>query len=195
MSEHHQADALLLLDDYVRRLLPAAEVDAFEEDLFARALAGDAPELKLHGDLTSAHREMKARGTLEFWLNRRQAEAVLASGARVLQFDLTADNTKVPDLSADFDLLLSRVQVDLRGLTQIDVEVCTPDGRQLKVMPEIAFDPEDEALYTCCEAELARVAISAKTVSTLWGTDRAGERRVIATIVNGTEFIRPPASL
>jgi hypothetical protein len=184
MSQHLDTDALTRLDDYLRRQLPEAEVDAYEEALFARALEGQAPELRFHRDLSRAFREMKATGTIDLWLSRSQAEAVLASGVRVLQFDLTPDNPSPPDLSGDFDVLLTKIHVDLRGLEQVDVEVFTPDGRRLKVMPEIAFDPEEGAVYTCCEADLARAAGSVKTVSKLFGTNRAGERTVIATLTS-----------
>jgi hypothetical protein len=184
MSQPSHSDALTRLDDYLRRQMPEAEVDAFEEELFASALAGEAPALTFRRDLSRAFREMKTLGTIELWLNRPQVEALLASGARVIQFDLTADTPTGPDLSGEFDVLLTKIHADLRGLEQVDVEVVSLDGQRVKVMPEIAFDPEDGAVYCCCEADLARAAASVKTLSRLWGTNRAGERTLITTVPN-----------
>ena len=58
-------------------------MDAYEEDLFARALAGAAPELAFHTALGEQLRAMNARGTLDLWLTARGVERVVASGLRV----------------------------------------------------------------------------------------------------------------
>lgn len=186
MTQPFDTGALERLDDYARGQLPDGEVEAYEEDLFTRALAGEAPELTFRRDLGKTLRVMNARGTTDLWLDRRQAEALVASGAKVLRFELElnapANDANIPDFSVDFDLLLTRVKVDLRGLEQLDAEVTTPEGRVLKTMPEIAFDPDEGAVYMCCEADLARVVGTFKTTTRLWGTDKAGSRRLVATI-------------
>lgn len=186
MTQRFDTGALERLDDYARGQLPDGEVEAYEEELFARALAGEAPELTFRRDLEKTFRDMHARGTTDMWLDRQQAEAVLASGAKVLRFDLelnaAMNAAHVPDLSADFDLLLTRLKVDLRGLVQLDSEVLTPDGRLLKTMPEITFDAEAGEVYLLCEADLARAAATFRTTTKLWGTEPSGERRLLATI-------------
>jgi hypothetical protein len=176
--------ALARLDDYVRRRAPDAEEAAYEEDLFARALAGEAPELAVRDAIGSTLRRMKDVGSIQLWMTRRQADALAAANPRVLRFELDLANPRPPALTDDFDLLVTRVPLPLGGVRQLDVEVLSPAGEVLKVMPDVEFDPADGAVFACCEAELARVSTGARSVSRVWATDDRG-RRLLATIPLG----------
>lgn len=176
--------ALSALDDYVRGVHDEAQARDFEEDLFARALSGSAPELAFHAGLASTFAAMAARGTLELWLTARDLSRVLNTGLRVQQFELDLAQPKLPDLAAEFDLLITKVPLDLTGIRRLDAEILSADGVLLKTMPDISFDPADGAVYACCEAELARTAASARTVTRVWATDDAG-RRLVSEIRTG----------
>src|SRR5262245_17500866 len=102
--------ALHDLDDYVRG--EGTDVDAYEEDLFARALAGEAPELRFRSELGRTLREMRARGTIEMWLTAKGVEELSKSGLRVAHFELHAESPGLPDLSADVDILITKVPID-----------------------------------------------------------------------------------
>ena len=181
MSDQLDA-ALIQLDDYVRaQQRDDDQVAEFEEDLFERALGGDAPELEFRAGLSHALRVMNANGTLELWLRRSQVEALLASDRRVVFFDLDVKNVAPPPIPDDAELLITRVPLDLRGVRTLDAEIHTEDGVFLKRMPDIGFDPEEGAVYACCEAELARTAMSAisvNRVTRVWAT-RDGERQLL----------------
>jgi hypothetical protein len=168
--------ALAQLDDYVRGVQSGEHASAYEDDLFARALADDATELAFRAALGSTLLSMGARGTLDLWLTRRDLERVLTSGLRVIQFELDLARLSLPDLSVDFDLIVTKIPLDLTGIRRLDAEIFTPDGVLLKTMPDIAFDPADRAVYACCEAELARTAASARTITRVWATDDQGRR-------------------
>lgn len=171
---------LARIDDYVRGHVPEAEEPAFEEDLFAQALAGDAPDLELHHALGLALRESATMGALELWLTKASVARLESSGLRVLRARWSENGpTSVPDLEADFDLLVTEVPVDLRGARRLDVEIFDLEGRHLKTMPEVSFDPDDGAVYACCDAKLARLATRARTLSRVWVTDGEGRRSVI----------------
>lgn len=168
--------ALARLDDYVR----GAELEPeYEEDLFERALEGRAPELAFRSTLEETFRAMNARGTLALWRTAREVEELVASGLRVLRYDFDFANPVPPDLTGDFDILVTKVPVDLRGIRRCEVEVVSLDGRLLKKMPDVAFDPDDGALFMCCEAELARTAAPAKAVTRLFGVDDSGRRLLV----------------
>jgi len=181
MSEPLDA-AQVRLDDYVRaQPRDDDQVAEFEQDLFERALAAAAPELEFRAGLSHALRVMNASGTLEVWLRRDQVDALRASARRVVFFDLDVNNLAPPPIPADAELLITRIPLDLRGVQTLDAELHTEDGIFLKRMPDIGFDPEEGAVYACCEAELARTAmsaISANRVTRVWAT-RDGERQLL----------------
>jgi len=170
--------ALGQLDDYLRGAHSDEQAHAYEEDLFARALAAEAPELGFRAALQGTLREMAARGTISPWLTAHELDRVLASGLRVRQFELDLARPAMPDLSGEFDLLVTKVPIDLSGVHRLDAEVLTLEGVLLKTMPDIAFDPADRAVYACCEAELARTAGSVRTITRVWAVDDQGRRLV-----------------
>lgn len=168
--------ALERLDDYVRGHDREEDASSYEEALFARALAGDAPELGFRRALEHTLQQMKARGTLSMWLTAAEVEELAAGGLRVRRVELDLANPQPPDLSGEFDILVTRVPLDLSQIRQLEAEVLAPDGQLLKRMPDISFDPADGAVYACCEAELARIAAAAKTVTRVWVRDESGRR-------------------
>jgi len=175
--------AVARLDDYLRRReLPAedATTEAYEEDLFARALEGAAPELRFMQDLASTVREMGARGTLDLWLTAREAAQVRATRAHVAYFDIADPSVTIPD---DAELLIVRFPVALDGIRAVDVEVLAPDGRVAKRMPDVPFDPADGAIFACCDAALARIGSGSLRLTRIWGTGPdAGDRRLLFEI-------------
>jgi hypothetical protein len=168
--------ALSALDDYVRGHLPDADAERYEAELFGRALAGAAPELGFRDHVGRTLRVMASRGTLDMWLTQREVERMNASNLRILHFELDLDRPDRPDLSSDFDILITKIRIDLRGVHQLDAEILAPDGRLLKNMPDVSFDAAQGVVYACCEAELARAALAAQTITRLWVTDDSGRR-------------------
>lgn len=172
--------ALDQLDDYVRGHTPDGQTDAqtdqYEHELFARALANDAPELTFYADMRATLREMAARGTLQLWLTARDVERMLGSGLRIRRYELDVANPQPPDLSGEFDILITKIPFDLSGIRRLDAEVFSASGQPLKRMPEIAFDPADGAVFACCEAELARAADTTHTVTRVYAVDDSGRR-------------------
>jgi hypothetical protein len=174
--------ALLQLDDYVRGVTPASDVDAFEDDLFERALACRAPELDLRSGLEGTLRDMKKRGTLELWLTRSQVEALANSGLKISYYELNFADPQPPQIAPDADLLVAKIPVDLSGVKRIEVEVLADDGRVLKVMPDIHFESNEGAVFGCCEAELARTASAAERTTRFWAFGEDAERRLLLEV-------------
>ncbi|HKP64823.1 MAG TPA: hypothetical protein VJV78_49150 [Polyangiales bacterium] len=171
------------LDEYLRSGQPDEQVHAYEEELFARALADEAPELRFREQLGRTLREMRDRGTISLWLTAREVEEMKKSDLRVVCMDF--EEFKTPDLSGEIDILITKVPLDLRGVRRLDAEVLSADGKQLKVMPEITFDPADGAVYACCEIELARTAAAAKTLTKVWAYDDTGKRVLLGELRSG----------
>jgi hypothetical protein len=173
---------LMRLDDYVRGHEDDADVGEYEEELFNRALAGDAAEVAFHAGLGSTLRVMNDRGTLDPWLTARDVERVRASGLRTMLFEYDIENPQVPDIPPGTELLITRIPFPLEGLRSIDAEVYSADGRLLKRMPDVVFDPADGAVFACCEVELARAAAShaSRIVTKVWGVRDGAERSLLA---------------
>lgn len=171
--------AIARLDDYARGQLPDDAAGDYEQDLFARALDGAAPELVFRDQLQRTLREMKQRGTIDPWITARDLDRIRSSGLRVELFELDVQNPRMPDLTREVDILVTRVPIDLTGVQRMDAEVLTPAGQLLKVMRDISFDPADGAVYACCEIELARTAASVTTLTRVWAIDDAGRRLLL----------------
>jgi hypothetical protein len=169
------------LDDYVRGALDEADAERFEDDLFARALAGAAPELTFRVSLEATLRTMSARGTVEPWITARDVERLKDNPAlRVMVYELDLEHAVGPEVPPGTDLVITRIPVDLRGVGRLEAEVLGPNGQLVKRMPDITFDPLDGAVYACCEAELARTASAAPPMITrVWATGDDSERRLL----------------
>jgi len=172
--------AILRLDDYVRRHDTEAQAEEYELELFTRAVEGAAPELEFRSELGRSMRAMNALGTMDIWLTAKDVERVLKSGRRVVQFELDLAAPAAPDLSEDFDILITKIPLPLGGVRRLEAELFSAaSGERLKVMPDIAFDPADGAVFACCEAELARAASTAPTTITrVYAIDDDGRRLV-----------------
>lgn len=173
----HSLDAAIArLDDYARAHDTEEAARDYEEDLFARALSGDAPELRFRSSLTTTLKQMSARGSISLWLTAAEVAAAQASGLRAFVFDLDPANPKPAEIPPEADLFITRVRLDLKGVQTLDVEVLAEDGTVLKRMPDIAFDGAEGVIYACCEADLARLAASKRTLTRLWATYEDGRR-------------------
>jgi hypothetical protein len=172
------------LDAYIRGAGDDALAHEYEEELFARSLAGEAPELAFRLGLAATLREMGARGALELWITARDVERIVASGLRVVLFELDMENPTMPEIPPGTDLLIGRVPLDLTGVRSLEIEVFSRDGQVLKRMPDVLFDPADGAIFACCEADLARIAANADRSSRFWAVDDSG-RRLLLEVLGG----------
>ena len=173
--------AVARLDDYVRGHDSDDAAASYEDDLFARALDGAAPELEFRAALRDTFRELHARGTIDLWLTAREVEQMQQRDLRVLLFELDLQNPSLAEMAGDYDIIITQVPLDLTGIRRMDAEVLTLTGERLKLMPDIAFDPADNAVFACCEPELARTAAAFKTVTRVWAVGDEG-RRVVCEI-------------
>ncbi|HVJ14886.1 MAG TPA: hypothetical protein VM686_05575 [Polyangiaceae bacterium] len=168
------------LDDYVRGQGDDEAVDGYEVDLFERALAGVAPELSFRHQLRRSLRELDGRGSLSLWLTRSEVEKLCAAGKGAL-LDTFDQSEPVPNIPDGIELFIMKIPLELGGVRRLDVEVYSADGALIKHMPEVTFDPADNAIYACCEADLARTAASSRTISRFYATDDAGRRLLLET--------------
>ncbi|MEZ4407858.1 MAG: hypothetical protein R3A52_15500 [Polyangiales bacterium] len=169
------------LDDYLRGAMTDGEVDAYEEDLFARAATGDAPELAFRERLATSVRLAVERGTFEVHVTAAEADRIAASGLKVQRLELAnTPEMQTCAVERDCDLMISRFPIDLTGVRGLDVEIYAGD-RLSKVMPDVSFDANDGAVFLCCEGELARKAAGFVARTKLYARYDDG-RRMVAEI-------------
>lgn len=180
-------DALGALDDYASGLMSESEAEAFEEELFARAARGDAPEATFLETLRRAAEWIQTRrGSFEVGSTRAEVDRLLASGARITYMDFgdCKQPVDVPPLPPDLELFIYRVGVDLRGedYDTIDVVVETSTGEYIKTFRDVRYDATDGAFYGVCEAPLAEISFCRGTAISKIMLGRGTERRHVATL-------------
>jgi hypothetical protein len=171
------------LDEYLRTADSEESAAAYEEDLFARALAGDAPELSFRRGLEVAFRSMEARGTTELWMTGKQVDEMRAKGTRVAFVEFDPAKGEVAAIPEGTEILVTRVPLDLSGVERLDIEIRSPDEVLLKAMPEVSFDPKDQAIYACCEIELARASIASGAIARAFSIENGRKRLLVETRV------------
>lgn len=173
-----QDEELERLDDYVRGLGTDADVAWFEGDLFARALSGEARELRAFDWLAATFRQLGDRGTFMNYLSAVQAaEMQRRYGGRIMfvEMPLGTERQRVV-LDPNAELLLTRTPIDASGIDRIDVEAHVEGVGLVKTMPDVTFDAEEGVIWGCCEMELARQTAGMPLLSKYWGYNRDGRR-------------------
>jgi hypothetical protein len=136
--------------------------EAFEEALFAAAAEDgvDAGLLRAHLSLREGLRDLDDRGLLDNFITRSMVERIRSAPDRVVQLQEMGSGPTLPDArpADDADVFISRwVLGDMRAAVAIDLESYI-DGRLVKTIAEVDFDPNDDSVYTCCSGALARQA-------------------------------------
>ncbi len=187
--KEQRLERLARVDDYVRGEMPEAEVDGFEDDLFARALAGEAPELAAYHSLVASLRDIAERGTLMTYITALDATKMRERyGDRLVYFDLPNDGTTHLDIPKDAELFLTRVALDVQDAERIDVEIAVEGVGPIKVMPDITFEREEGAIYIACEGDLARMTVNMPVRTRYWGHTPSG-RKLLADTLTYTKVV------
>jgi hypothetical protein len=146
-------DALALLDDYLSAAMSDVHAANFEDQLFADAAEGRAPQLTYLDVFFDQAQWFTQRGGFSSGATAEQI-AELRKLPNVHYIDVEAD-TRVAAWPADTKYVVYRLDVDLRGYENIDVAIVTPDGEHRKWFRDVSYDPKDGALYGACDAPLA----------------------------------------
>jgi hypothetical protein len=174
--------SLTELDDYLSGFMPDDAAASFEESLFTAAAAGEASDLGLVDRVGQFGRYLRDRVGLAMGSSRALVDRILASGLKVEYTELLPNvpirGVRIAD---DTEIVISRLDVDLRGYTDILVHIERPDGTLLKTFRDVEYAPEDGALYAVCEATLARMAQAVHTIARITAT-RGGKREHVATL-------------
>jgi hypothetical protein len=174
---------LTRLDDYVVGELPADAADAFEDELFARAAGPQGDGETAFFDALARNAAWLARHAFGFrgGNTRAEVDALIASGRkRVHLMDLGAPGPKqLAPWPADTQIVVTRVGVDLRGASDVQVQVSFDGQHTIKTFRDCEYDPTDGALYAVCHEPLARLAFGQPRVVAQVTAVREGRREVV----------------
>ena len=174
-----RAKKLAALDDYVAGQADGFDVDAFESSLFANP---DDDELLFVDGLARASARIVALGALHPGVTRREIDALIAAGRRVDFRDVGSPRTyTVAPPAEDAEIVVQRADLGLRDIAFVDIEIDLPGVGHVKTLRDVKVDPDDGAVYSCCEATLFRSAMESERTIHRIVVVRNGERVTIAT--------------
>ena len=174
------------LDDYISGQMPDDRAEAFEEQLFDAAAQGsvEAEDAAFVNELSRLSTWLARRGLFDVGSTRSDVEAIQRSGLKVHQQELRAGAIcEITPWPEGTQIVVTRIDVDLRGFEDVDVIIETPDGTHIKTFRDVNYDPDSGALYGVCEEPLARIAFAkGHVISRVTATStRDGRRQTVAT--------------
>jgi hypothetical protein len=167
------------LDDYLSSEMSDADAEAFEAELFADG--GPPPEVTFADTLARISAHLASRGTFHPGATRAHIAALEAAGYRIAHQDVRpGEEQPLAAPPPDVDFVVTRIDVDLRGTTNVEVETVVKGHGPVKTFRDVVFDPEDGAIYGLCERELAVLGFQVGATRSTVTAVRNGVREVIA---------------
>jgi hypothetical protein len=182
MSTRDSQAHIRALDDYTTGTMLEDEAERYEDELFLAAAKGELPELEFLDTLARIAPFFAARGGFDGGLTRAQhAQLQALPRAHVLEF-IPGTPTEIAAWPSDTELVVYKIAVDLRGYSDVDVEIQTPEGEHRRFFRDIQFDREDGVIYAACDAPLAAVSFRKERLLARIDATRAGKRETVATV-------------
>ena len=128
-----------VLADYWLADLPPAEESALEEHIFACADCASA--LQSLVDLAEGIRTLARQGNLGMIVTREFLDRLAGEGLRLREYAPPAGGSVQCTVTAQDDLLISRLAADLTGVDRVDLALCDPSGAERLRMRDIPFRP------------------------------------------------------
>lgn len=168
---------LALIDDYVSGRMNDAERELFEERLFALEDEVQA-EVAFLDRLARFTHHIVARGLLHPSLMREELDQLVVGGTRVDLRELGAPGVvTVQPLEEGAQVVVQRADLRLFDVTNVDLEIVLPELGHVKTLRDLAVDPNDGAVYACCDAVLFRMAMAESPRTTFRVVALRGGRR------------------
>jgi hypothetical protein len=166
-----------VLADYWLGLLPAAEEETVETHLFECDACGH----RLQGiiDIAEGLRALARAGSLRVVLGEDFVRHAAETGRRVRQYDFVPGQTVPCTISADDDLLVARLAVDLSGAERVDLSFRDPQGVERGRMNDIPVRIDAGHVILQESSAFAKAAPTSSMVARLLAVDAAGEERLL----------------
>ena len=127
----------LVLADYWLAELPPAEESAVEEHVFG--CEDCARTLQSLVSLAGAIRTLARQGNLGMVVTRDFLDCLAREGLRLREYAPRAGGSVACTVTAQDDLLISRLAADLSGTERVDLAMCDPSGSERQRLRDIPF--------------------------------------------------------
>jgi hypothetical protein len=179
--------------DYWLALLTPQSEEAIEEHLFACDACG--ARLRDVIALGDALRTLARSGALSVVVTDRLLTRATDNGARVREYAPPPGGSVQCTVSADDDLLIARLAMDVTTASRIDVSWCDAQGIERQRMADIPIVPETGAVICQQSITWAKASPSASmTARLLEVADDGGERLLGEYTFHHTRTIPGPAT-
>ena len=174
MNCTHPIDAALLADYWLSAMTePAA--DAVEEHLFTCDECGD--RLREIVTLAEGIRKLAREGSLLMVVSDAFLQRIAQEGLRVREYAPPQGGSVECTVTADDDILIGRLALNLRGAKRVDLCICDQRGVERLRLPDIPFDPGAGSVAFQQSITYAKGAASETMIARLVSMDEAtGER-------------------
>ena len=169
-------DAAVLMDYWLATLSPAGE-EAVEEHLLACDACGD--RLREVIALAEGLRALARSGALQVIVSDRFVKRAAETGLRVREYAPRRGESIQCTVSADDDVLLARLAVDLSGASRVDLSWCDLRGIEHRRMTDIPV--LGEAGHVICQQSItwAKASPTATMVARVLRVDEQGDERLL----------------
>ena len=183
-------DPLRTYLDYVSGQLEDHEAEAFEELQFDAAARGELGAIEFVAELERLVPFVGRYGPIATSVTASHVAQLVAQGVRVAEVNLhpRMTNSVIP-WDVNVNLVVTHLNIDVRGADLVDVIMETVDGQPAKLFHDVHYDPADGSIYALCEEPVARaVYVTAPTRTTVI-VERSGKREEVA------QFLTVPGTL
>ena len=182
-------DAAVLFDYWVGKL-GKEEEEVVEEHLFGCDGCGE--RLKEAIALAEGVRNVAREGTLQTVVSEAFVKRAVEEGLRVRQYVVPANGSVQCTVAAEDDLLIGRLEADLRGVQRVDLSWIDSQGMELRRQEDIPFDREAGNVLWQYSITMAKAAPSETLVARLVSVEGESERVIGEYTFHHTRTIPGP---
>jgi len=169
-------EAAVLMDYWLATLSASAE-EVIEQHLMTCDACGD--RLREVIALAEGLRALARSGTLQVVISEQFRNYVAQEGLRVREYAPPRGGSVQCTVSADDDLLLARLAVDLTTTSRADLSWCDPDGVELQRMADIPIRADAGSVICQQSISWAKASPTSSMIARLLAVDDEGNERVL----------------
>ena len=169
-------EAGVLMDYWLAALSSEAE-EAVEEHLMTCDVCGD--RLREIIALAEALRALARSGSLQVVVSDRLVTQAAETGSRVRQYTASHGEAIQCTVSADDDLLVARLAVEMTTASRVDLSWCDPRGVEHQRMTDIPVRADAESVLCQQSITWAKASPTATMIARLLAVDADGGERLL----------------
>jgi hypothetical protein len=166
-----------VLADYWRAALPAAEEEAIEEHLFQCDECG--ARLREVASLADGLRDLARKASLRMVVSDAFLRRAAEEGLHVRQYAPPAGGSVQCTVTAEDDILIGRLALDLKGLRRVDLSICDERGAEQLRLRDIPVNPSAGSVIVQESITFAKSAPTSTMIMRLLNVDDGGGEQLL----------------